>query len=1067
MRSYLLATTALIVSSTPVAAQTVVDKAGTTPLRTSTIKAGAPDAIRISSAGSVKPSGGTAMTIDSNHAVTNEGVIQITNADNATGIGAIAGTSGGITNSGTITIDESYAPTDIDKDGDLDGPFAIGTGRAGIQTDGAYAGNIVNGAAGAITVEGNNSAGIALGGTLTGNLTHDGKTNIIGDRSVGVSTHDVTGNVRLGGSIAVSGQDSIGAHIGGNVGGALVVQGTLAATGFRYPTAPSDPSKLDADDRLIGGPALLVEGNVAGGIILAVPPKDTDPANNDEDKDGIEDAKEGSAAVASYGSAPAMVVGATDHAIAIGPVAGTGTGFGIVIDGAILGNGVYAGIAGNGLQIGGRGGAVSVAGGMGISGKIDAVAIGANATAVRVGALATVPEIRNSGSITAVTGTGSFIATAIQIDAGAAVSTVRNSGTIKAATSDANGTAVAIVDRSGSVTLVENSGTISGSGATAADRNLAIDLSANTTGASVRQTVVAAGVAEPAIVGDLRFGSGNDLLDVADGSVSGNASFGAGNNRLALSGDARYAGNVTFGSGADSMSLAGSSSFTGTADFGGGSDTLAISGGAKFAGSLLNAGGLAVTLSAGTLDVSKPTAIGSLSVGDKGILSVVLDKKGGGTLLNVAGTASFAKGSVLSLRLASITDAEGRYTVLRAGSLTGAGDLTSDNTLLPFLYKGVLSTPTANELAVEVTRRTATELGLNRSGASAYDAIYAALGTDEKMGESFLAITDGETFRNSMGRLLPDHAGGSFEVTTLGSRQIARVLQDPHGPFKDEGSWGYWMTTSVYGRNKAIDDTAGYKVGGWVAAAGVEHKIGNIGNIGLSAAYVFSQNHDQGNANEVIGGQYEFAGYWRGRWGGFQANARASWATIDFGSHRRFYGMAGDTKVERVTSGDWNGKLGSLSASVSHESGGDNFFIRPNASIDYYRLSEGGYAETGGGKAMDLVVGARTSDELAVNGNLAAGVDFIGFYQGDQNWFRLEAEGGRRQIVGGSMGVTTAHFVGGSNFTLTPEERTSGWNGRLRAIGGNSYFRMGGEVGAEQQQGSWALSIRGTLQIGL
>ena len=43
----------------------------------------------------------------------------------------------------------------------------------------------------------------------------------------------------------------------------------LTASGYRYTTAPADPSKLDADDLLQGGPALSIEGDVTGGIILS------------------------------------------------------------------------------------------------------------------------------------------------------------------------------------------------------------------------------------------------------------------------------------------------------------------------------------------------------------------------------------------------------------------------------------------------------------------------------------------------------------------------------------------------------------------------------------------------------------------------------------------------------------------------------------------------------------------------------------------------------------------------------------------------------------------------------
>ena len=143
MHRYLLASTAVLALAAPAAAENI-STAVTQPVRTSTIKSGGPDAITITSSGSVKPASGTAVTMDSNHAVTNQGAIAITNSDGAIGILAQAGTSGDIVNSGTITIDESYSPSDTDNDGDIDGPYALGTNRSGIRTAGGHTGKIVN-----------------------------------------------------------------------------------------------------------------------------------------------------------------------------------------------------------------------------------------------------------------------------------------------------------------------------------------------------------------------------------------------------------------------------------------------------------------------------------------------------------------------------------------------------------------------------------------------------------------------------------------------------------------------------------------------------------------------------------------------------------------------------------------------------------------------------------------------------------------------------------------------------------------------------------------------------------
>ncbi|MDB5686500.1 MAG: autotransporter beta- protein, partial [Rhizorhabdus sp.] len=974
-----------------------------------------------------------------------------------------------IINSGKIVVDESYTPTDADNDGDLDGPLATGARRTGILTGGGFIGNISN--SGTITIEGNDSAGIALGGPLTGTFTSDGTIAVTGDRSVGIGTGDISGAVRIAGSISAQGKDAQGVVIGGNLGGALVVQGTIVATGYRNTTPPSDVTKLDADDLLQGGPALNIAGNVAGGIILAVPPKDSSATDNDEDKDGIDDAKEGSASVTSVGSAAAVQIGAADHAVTVGAVAGNANGHGLVIDGAVAGLGTYAGVNGNGLVIGGLGGTVSIAGGATINGSVQATATGTGgkAIAVRIGSGATVPEIRVAGTVSAATGsTTTSKATAIAIDAGASVGAIRNSGTIRATAGGTDGAATAIVDASGGLKLIENSGTISASGALASsDRNIAIDLHL-TNGATVRQTAVAAGVTAPSIKGDVLFGSGNDLFDLADGSMAGTARFGTGVNTLALSGDATFAGQAIFGAGNDAMTLAGTSVFVGTADFGGGADTLVLSGSSHFVGTFANSQGLALSVASGTLDLTNKGAVSlaSLSVGAQGVISVNVDAAAHtNTVYQVSGNASFAAGSKVAVRLANVADSEGRYTIVKAGSITGAANLGA-TALLPFMYKSsIVAGANANEIALDISRKTTGELGLNRSQASAYDAIYKALDKDTKVAGVFLDIADGDRFRRSVRQMLPDHAGGTFETVTQGSRATARLLADPNPQMIGGEGWGGWFQQVAWGTSKNLDETAAYDVSGWGASGGGEVRTG-YGAFGVSLAYLNGRDADGGTDNRVLSTQYELAGYWRGRWGPFAANARASAATINFRGTRYFNGVIGSEAVSRTAKGKWNGKLYSAGGGASYELRHGKLTLRPIVAIDYYRLSEDGYSEAGGGKAFSLIVSGRTSDELAASGTVAAGLDFGG-EEVEAGWFRAEIEAGRRQLVGGSLGNTTARFDGGTAFTLVPEDRTSGWVARLRGVGGNSQFQLGGEVGAEQQQGRAALSLRVSLQMGL
>ena len=1069
---HLLATTcltpAILLSAVGARAETVISTARTTAIATSSANNGAADSIKIASAGSIKPASGVAVTIDSNHGVINEGAIQITGANDSAGIQANAGVSANIVNSGTITIDENYTPADADKDGDNDGPFAQGARRFGIRTLGALTGNVTN--SGTILIEGNDSAGIALGGPLTGSLTHSGTITVTGDNGIGIKTGAVSGDVKILGAVNALGANAVGVSVQGDIGGALVIQNAINATGYRSTGAPSDTSKLDADDLLQGGSALVVAGNVGGGILFDVPPKDTKPDDKDEDKDGSEDAKEGSAAVTSIGAAPAVQIGSATANTTIGAVAG-GNGQGIVINGSITGAGVYKDVNGNGLVIGGLGGTVTVAGGMTVNGSVTASSNNANATAIRLGAGATVPTIRNAGTITANGGgNASSIVRAIAIDSGASLTSITNSGKITA-TAAGDGSAVAISDKTGGLTLVENSGSITATSAkSGTDKAVAVDLSANTSGATVRQTVVASGTA-PSIAGNILFGSGNDLLDVADGSVTGATRFGAGSNRLNLSGDATYAGEVSFGSGADTVSLSGTTRLTGKVDFGGGNDALSLGGTSVLSGTLSGSSGLAVSINGGTLALDNKGQVGlaSLSVAGQGGIGVNIDGKAGTfTQYQVAGAANFATGSKLIVSLANVSQSEGQYVIVRAGSLTGGANLGATGVTLPFLFKSSLTAnDAAGEVRLTIARKSATELGLNGSQSRAYDAVFKALDADAAVAGSYLALADGDSFRKTLQQMLPDHAGGVFETVTQGSRSTARILADPHGPFADQGGWGFWLQQSAWGTSKGLGDTSSYDITGWAFSAGAELKTQGAGNFGLSLAYLAGSDGDGDTSNEVNTGQYEVAAYWRMARGPFYAHARASAAMIDLDGTRVFLGNSNGQPVERTARGQWDGRLYGASAGLAYEVKlGSRFSLRPSVAIDYYRLKEDGYSETGGGDAFNLTVDARTSDELAATGTMVAGLDFGG-KDADSTWMRAEIEGGRRQIVGGSLGATTARFKNGQDFTLLPEARTDGWVGALRVSGGMRGFRLGGELSAEEQQGRAAVAARVSMKIGL
>jgi hypothetical protein len=68
--------------------------------------------------------------------------------------------------------------------------------------------------------------------------------------------------------------------------------------------------------------------------------------------------------------------------------------------------------------------------------------------------------------------------------------------------------------------------------------------------------------------------------------------------------------------------------------------------------------------------------------------------------------------------------------VITAGTLTAARSTRTCWADSPYLYVAS-SRADANNVYLDVRRRTATEIGMNRSEASAYDAVFAALGKDK------------------------------------------------------------------------------------------------------------------------------------------------------------------------------------------------------------------------------------------------------------------------------------------------------------------------------------------------
>jgi len=448
------------------AAQTTVSGTTSTPVATATS-----GDITIDSGATINlTSPGAAVTINSNNTVSNTGTIQSSDINNATGILATGGFTGSVDNTGTIDLKDSKGPSTDGTTGVTQSPVApdvngvAPTARIGILEQGAapFVGNIINDTDGVINVTGDQSYGIAIQGTVTGNVSNIGSITITGDNSVGLSVSgavagaspvysSAAGNVLVTGTITATGQNTSAIVLSGDVSGRFSVYSAITASGYGS-NSRSLSNQLQADIQNAptevekGGAAVVVGGNVGQGVYVGAIPINTVSGGSstaDNDGDGITDTSETTASITAYGNQPAMVIGAAGKNIAVGQLQLTSTlynqnlqGYGVVIAGTLAGNGLEDGVAATGLQIGAApvgydvangtndltgdaaaigavatgqgaglsgGGTVNIAGGIQITGSVTATAYGADSIGMHVLSGSTIPVISVVGALSATT----------------------------------------------------------------------------------------------------------------------------------------------------------------------------------------------------------------------------------------------------------------------------------------------------------------------------------------------------------------------------------------------------------------------------------------------------------------------------------------------------------------------------------------------------------------------------------------------------------------------------------------------------------------------------------------
>ena len=1060
--------------------------------------------------------GGDGLILNSSNNITviTGATISNTDASNSVGILVQGGNTGNVDNQGAISLLMSFTPTVEGNTGIVGGPFATGTNRVGIDVvNGVFTGNISNENSGAITIEGDNSTGIFVEKTasMTGNLLDNGTIGVTGNNTIGINlAGGVGGNVTINSTINADGVGAQGLVTAAPIGGQLVIGSTITATAYRSTTAPTVQAvlnQLGKDQVQQGGSAVVVGGSVANGITVSAAITTGT---------GSTATTTAAAAVSVFGSAPAMVIGAQGQGITIGNNAADP--FGLVVGGSVTADGVYdkqttpnlpAPASATAIQLGAAGGTVNLSGGVHVGGTVSATALNAAATGFNILGGVTAGQIVNDGGIAAnVSASTSQTAQAIVIASGANIGSIVNNGTIAATITDtasvSSQAAGAIIDQSGSLGSIHNTGIISAAfSPTEASFELggtktAIDVSHSVSGVSIVQTPSTSFLGQPApqFTGSIA----NQTLTVTN-IASGNLAVG-----MTLYGPGIAAGTTitgvgtgTGGTGTYSVSVAQtlkSESLSGAGPvpviagdiiYGKGANVFDIETGSTVGGVTEQTGERNMTMSiaptageTATVDITKAEThqVTSLIVGAGGTLQAAVDPTFAIGASNPTaifdttvhagqagpdGTATLQKGAQIGVSLDALQTAQSAtYVFIQTSGAAGALNIaqlpTAQLANSPFLYTATASADAAN-LYVTLSIKSAQELGLNASGAAAFDSVFAALEHNSAIAGAIIAPTTQYGFLQLYNQMLPQQGIGTFESLEAATQRIAGLISQPPDAGTRIAGGSAWLQevnqTIKREDGAALGSTA--KLFGLVG--GYERQGAAGGAVGLTVAYM--NIGDVGTAEPVnaqtISDIAEVGAYYRRAWGNLHFSVRGGAGYAWFNSNRMFV----TTGVSETSTGRWNGYFGDGHVGAEYEAHIGRFYVRPSASFDYMYLNENAHTLAGAGPGFDLTIDQRASER-----GMASGIITFGTQYGHDTWFRPEIYGGYRQVVFGDIANTAGFFTGtgGPPFVLGPGDVNGGWvvaGFSLKAGTPLSYVAIEGEAALKNNEQRYDVYLSG------
>lgn len=952
------------------------------------------------------------LEMDSSNTVNNGGSLNGASQDTATAVIVDAnGFTGSFLSNGQI---------------DLTG---TGTGKKALylKGTGAFTGNITFDTGSAVSIAGDQSTGILADttSTLNGDLLMGGTLQMAPTTANSSSATAITianlaglinGNVIIssGASYSAIGNGAQGIIIGaggikpsatgGSEIGSFVNSGTLAVGGVSV--------RATNGKDVESGSALVINGSVAGGILNNGPASAGDTTTT--------------ASISGNGVSPVISIASSllvPLNIGVDSADATNGTFSFINRGSIAAAPVDPNENARTIVISGTTGSpITFAGGFFSSGVISAQAssiepgTAVSASALEIDSNVSLPEIRISGqSATSGGSNGSLGASISGPQGGNAIAVFLSSTTgtsvpmltvergariVSSATvtdpsvKGVTLTSIAVEDDSGSITTVNNAGTISATATALTNGNTAqttaLFLGTNTTGVTVNN--------KGTITGDVILGSGSDTYTITGSATTGTAS--------------QSAGTIDFG-----RSLSGTG------------DLLHVGQLANVAGTIKSEGTLDVTVDGtGVLtvqNVGSTLATHNLHVdggnsSTAGTINITVSQTANLPVITASNLVSFDPGALLNVEYGSFITQGGSFILIQAPT----GDLQisqadiarysaqvgcttncpANATKLPFLFANA-SITAANDgaghdnLVLTVAPKSAATLGLTGYGRALFALANTALTSDPQLGAAFVAGVNSQAdAQAAYDAFAPDLSGGgraiAISLTDQGTGLVSarqrtlRLFAKVPGDLTLWGNeFGEYITNK--GGNVTQKDPAfagitgpepGFKDHGFGFSLGLD--TGSPAGGWYGAAFSFysgdvSEGGDRISRSSTL--WYMLTGYsdWRGR--GLFFDSQINVGVGDF-KGKRFIALT-DPVTNSTFTRESDNKHAALLASIGFTAGAmmryGGLTMMPQISLDGLTLREEGYTETGGGNGFNLTVKPSYSDSLRI---------FIGSdFRGDLN----------------------------------------------------------------------------------